>query len=71
MTIRFRTFWQSEIPDAPFRPGQVIHVDQPTAGMLEALRGGHAEALKDDEGVEFATVRAPRPARKARSRSTH
>lgn len=70
MTIRFLQTTESDAAGAPFQAGQIIRVAEPTPGMLEALRRGQAEAVKD-EGVEFATVRAPRPARKANKRSTH
>lgn len=63
MTIRFLQTARSSNPDFPFLAGQVITVAEPTAEMVAALNDGRAEAVKTDD-VEFATVRAPRAARK-------
>lgn len=68
MRIRFLDVWASASPEFPFRAGQVIDIDTPTASMLAALDAGKAEALRDDEpemavvggGEEKAVIRRPR-----------
>jgi hypothetical protein len=70
MTIRFLQTTPSEAPGAPFMAGQIIHIAEPPAWMLAYLDGVHAEAVREHDEPEYATVRAPRPTRKGRARGT-
>lgn len=54
MQIRFLDLVESESPEFPFMPGQVINVSSLTPAMRAAVKDGRAELVRDEP--ELATV---------------
>ena len=49
MRIRFLELCESDNPDAPFQPGQIIQVDQPSRHLQRLIDRGLAAVVIDEE----------------------
>jgi hypothetical protein len=59
MKIRFLEIVESDHPERPFRPGQVIDVDHPTPAMRAWIKTKRAELVREDDSLEVAAVTVP------------
>lgn len=57
MLVRFLDLVESEIPDFPFRPGQVADLSSLTPAIRAAIQSGRAALVRVEE-PELATVAA-------------
>jgi len=71
MILRFLTLVPSLSPDAPFQPGQQIHVQTLTPEMRAWLKDGSAELIREDTDPADAVADAPDVERAVTKKGRH